>query len=653
MSRQPRDRRRARWGWALVALGVAMWLAGLGGLALRANRCLADVRLLAGQAAQLQDFVQAYGQSTLTSPESVSSMYQALRVMDAELGDLAGQGAPFLALSPYLAWWPAYGPDVQAAPGLLAMARGLLTTGVVVTGLMQGAPGDGTALAVRANEGALEAARAALDRATAARAEIDAGRVSPQVRRSLETFDRVAPVLDMLLRAGRLAPYLIGLDRPQTYLLLAQSEDELRPTGGFITAVGRLRVERGRVTELSLGDSYAVDDPARDYPYPPWPLYEYMGADMWLLRDANWSPDFPTSAETAAALARVGTGVDVDGVIAVDQRTLQYILAAVGPVEVEGKDGIDRVTADNITGWMQAQWSPVSADTQNREWWLQRKTFVGDLAGALRRKLEVGGQLDAVALAEGLARALGEKHLLIYSRDPRAAALLAEYGWDGRIAQGPGDYLSLVEANVGFNKASPMIERKVNYRVALDGTGGGDAAVTVRYRHTGTQRVDFCEHVSRYDPVYADQMNRCYWSYVRLVAPAPAELEVAPRTRVAGQNLVRGRASKDTVDPERVGDARQSWGQLVLLAPGQSIDLDYRYRLPAADAPLNDGLRQYRLLVQKQPGLRDLPVSAEVTLPAGARLAAADPRPAGVAGSVVRFDLDLVKDQVIQLDYRP
>ena len=33
-------------------------------------------------------------------------------------------------------------------------------------------------------------------------------------------------------------PNLLGFNRPQTYLLLAQNNDELRATGGFITAIG-------------------------------------------------------------------------------------------------------------------------------------------------------------------------------------------------------------------------------------------------------------------------------------------------------------------------------------------------------------------------------------------------------------------------------
>jgi len=50
------------------------------------------------------------------------------------------------------------------------------------------------------------------------------------------------------------------------------------------------------IVELVMQDSYAIDRLSEAYPYPPQPLYQYMAADYWVLRDAGWSPDFPTTA---------------------------------------------------------------------------------------------------------------------------------------------------------------------------------------------------------------------------------------------------------------------------------------------------------------------------------------------------------------------
>ena len=47
-----------------------------------------------------------------------------------------------------------------------------------------------------------------------------------------------------------------------------------------------------------------LDDPRRPPTEPPHPLREYMGLGSWLLQDANWWADFPTTAAQAGARTR-------------------------------------------------------------------------------------------------------------------------------------------------------------------------------------------------------------------------------------------------------------------------------------------------------------------------------------------------------------
>jgi hypothetical protein len=46
------------------------------------------------------------------------------------------------------------------------------------------------------------------------------------------------------------APDLLGASGRRTYLILAQNNYELRPTGGFISGVGVLEVEDGRIVSF-------------------------------------------------------------------------------------------------------------------------------------------------------------------------------------------------------------------------------------------------------------------------------------------------------------------------------------------------------------------------------------------------------------------
>ena len=111
---------------------------------------------------------------------------------------------------------------------------------------------------------------------------------------------------------------MLGANGPRTYLILAQNNHELRGTGGFISTIGFVRLEGGRITELNLVDSYAVDNFEQPHPQPPPALSERMGAQLLLLRDSNWSPDFPTTAQVARALYEQDKGLATDGAIALD-----------------------------------------------------------------------------------------------------------------------------------------------------------------------------------------------------------------------------------------------------------------------------------------------------------------------------------------------
>ena len=89
---------------------------------------------------------------------------------------------------------------------------------------------------------------------------------------------------------------------PRTYLVLVQNSHELRATGGFIAAVGRVSVDGGRLVDFDFQDSYALYSDRSTYPPAPQAMQQYMGIPLLVMRDANWSPDFPTTAQVARAL---------------------------------------------------------------------------------------------------------------------------------------------------------------------------------------------------------------------------------------------------------------------------------------------------------------------------------------------------------------
>ncbi|MDW8103342.1 MAG: DUF4012 domain-containing protein, partial [Anaerolineae bacterium] len=299
-------------------------------------------------------------------------------------------------LAPALGWLPGIGGDLRAAPHLLATADHLTRAGVLTCDALSPAFGlldqgiNPSALekvlpSLAAARPALEQALGEVEQAIAAWERVDRSALSPRIARRVALLEEALPLLRVGLSAALVAPDLLGADGPRTYLILAQNEDELRPTGGFLTGVGEVRLQNGRLVSMTFRDSYAADDFSLPYPDPPEPLRRYMGIDLWVLRDSNWSPDFPTAARQAVALYRPGYKVSVDGVIALDQYALQELVGVLGPLTVEG----ETVTRETLIPYIRQAWAP-KEEGMTREWWRKRKSFMGVLAQSVWDHLQSG-----------------------------------------------------------------------------------------------------------------------------------------------------------------------------------------------------------------------------------------------------------------------
>ena len=594
---------------ALLALVLLLAL-----LALRVVQTAAAAR---SALSELQG-LQTVDLDALTSldPANLAGMQGRFARLEADLDTVAAQVGPFLPLTRSLGWLPRFGGEAQAAPELLQLARSAATAGrasmdgaYVLAHALNGQAEQGSALArlvpaLEQTQPSWQEAEAALAQVADARSRLDLAQLDPRIAGQLERLDRYLPLLQTGSALARLAPSLLGADGAKTYLLLAQNSDELRPTGGFISGVGLLPVDRGQLGEIDFVDSYTVYNPNIDHPLAPPDLEQTMGAQMLLFRDANWSVDYPSSAQVAQALYQLDMGASSDGVIAFDLEATRRLVAALQPLPLPGYQ--QPLTGDNVLVAMREVWAePLATENSVREagssdWWLHRKDFMGDLASAARARLETG-QVDFGALAQAIYSSLQEKHLLVMVNDPATAALLAEAGWSGGVEPGDDDFLLVVDSNVGWNKVNSVVQRNTSYTVTPQPDGSALADLELVYRHQGEASSDACVHEARYGDSYEDMARRCYFNYLRVLTPAGAQLRSAEGFDAAGVAVRSGE-----------GGATQFAGSLVL-PPGQTVRVRLSYQLPAG---LLDG-DTYHLRMQKQPGIPVWPVKVLLADPDG------------------------------------
>lgn len=565
---------------------------------------------------------------------------KAVELLAQDLEEIEREGGFFLRLAP-LGWWlPKVGDELKSLPSLFQIAKGLSEAGAELCRPLQGMENPISLLT--SPDADWGKALASVQKAR---------ELWPQLPLSFRTkftmVEKALPLAETGLGLLKLAPELLGAKGQRVYLILAQNEDELRPTGGFITGVGEVRVERGEITSLVFRDSYAVDDFSLPYPDPPEPLRRYMGIDLWVFRDSNWSPDFPTSARRAISLYRPGYSVKVDGVIAVDQEAVRRIVEVLGPLKVEGEE--EPITGKNLISYMRKAWAPEEGKI-TREWWVKRKNFMASLAQAIFQKAK-GGDINWLTLGRTILALLKEKHILIYLEEPEASSFLSLQGWGGSLRPYSKDFLMVVDANVGYNKVNARIKQSIIYEVDL-ASSPPQATLTLIYTHTAPAGYP-CRPEARYDPVYEKMMERCYWDYLRVYIPSGSKLLDATRIPIPAESLWRRESESGDVASYQAEEG--PWTVLAVLSlipPSQTQTRSFTYLLPPQVINWEGGKGFYHLKVQKQPGTLGHPLTIKIHLPPGSELLEVTPEPSAVEGETVLFITTLKEDREISLSFR-
>lgn len=378
---------------------------------------------------------------------------------------------------------------------------------------------------------------------------------SASLRDTIET-------LHTALEAALLAPLALGSPTPRRYLLLAQKSDELRPTGGFIGNVAFVTLMEGEPRDLTYLRSYLVEDPIRRrVPAPP-PFRRYQGMRDWNLRDANWHPDFRSSADEIVRFLALNDVSPVDGVLAFDQQALGILLAAIGPVDVPGRDV--RVSSANAYTVLEH----FAHSTGDRRAWFSSRPFYAELTSALLNAITARLRTDPQAVIGALQAMVAEKHLMAAFQNTDLQRLAESVGASGRLPSTPDDLLYVVDAQVDHGAPFREVEQTIHYH--LDPMTG-HATLTIDY-------------VNGNSP--ADANGRLA-DYLRVYVPA-------------GTRLISVSGLTDA-QPARQVNGLTEFAGFLDLPPGGERQVQFRYWLPPL-LTARWSASSYTLHVAKQPG---------------------------------------------------
>ena len=661
----PPKKKKRIWLWAGIAL-LSIFLLALFYLFSTGKRIYDSAFVLKEDIKTLQawDYKNIDAENMEEAGALIEKTSQDLENFKAEI-------APWFWLSNKLGWVPRYGGDLVYADEMLLMASSLLesveyaySAGAEILALVRDDSRDVEVYEITqlllAKEEDFLLAKNASDAAVATRQIINTSELSPQSHEIITQVDQYLPLLDDALSLSLTLPDLLGATSsgPKTYLVLIQNEDELRPTGGFLTSVAKVVIRNGELVSLDIQDSYDVDSDAEDvlYPISPWQLNDYMNLPAMTFRDSNWFSDFPTTVTWAEYLYAKKYAHSVDGVIAIDQHVLVRLLDVTGRIFIPAVG--QSVSSENIIEVMRAQKEPPSAEERDPNW--HRKQFMQPISSAILHKLLDGDEIPWEILAKAMLSELDQHHILVQLDNPVLADLLLSRGWDGAVRYtGDGDYLMIVDSNVGYNKTNAVVSRSFVYDIDLTDISSPISNLAVIHKNDsqGENGKDGkCDQKAEDPSIPWYAINRCYYNYLRLYVPAESVLTDASPHAVTRDEMIMlyenvpARVDLLKEDIENI----QGYGTLLVVPMDASLQTGFEFALPAdiLQQQNNSSELAYRLVIQKQPGIDIVPVTLRVHLPTGATITSVSAEGVVEANNLF-FELELQEDIAFEIIFKP
>ncbi|MBI2098780.1 MAG: DUF4012 domain-containing protein, partial [Candidatus Wildermuthbacteria bacterium] len=278
------------------------------------------------------------------------------------------------------------------------------------------------------------------------------------------------------------------LDKPeeQRLLVLFLNPSEMRPIGGFAGSYGEVALTRGNVGDIKVNDIYYPDRFLAKRIVPPRQL-QSVTVD-WEARDAAWFFDFPTSARKTMELIEASDiyakeNIHFDGVVALNVRVIEDILALTGPIKLPEYNLT--LTKDNFLEEIQKE----VEEGKDKKPGENPKRVLSSLTPILVERLNGLDGSDKNALALVLFERVANKDIQFYFEDPKVEDFVRKINWGGEVASPPesgsGDYLAVVNINVAGGKTDARINQVIKLKSEIDSGGRVNNRLTVIRRHFG------------------------------------------------------------------------------------------------------------------------------------------------------------------------
>lgn len=441
----------------------------------------------------------------------------------------------------------------------------------------------------------------------------------------------------------------LGAGRDKRYLLIFQNNAEMRGSGGFLGSYALVDFREGKVRNLEVpgGGSYDTEAGLTEKIKAPEPLW--LVNPQWHFWDANWWPDFPTTAKNLMWFYEKSDGPTVDGVIAFTPSVIEKLLTVTGPIDMTKDYGL---VIDSNNFWQQVELtaerdnllknnpeavSHLPVGEQNKP-----KKIIGDLMAkimeVLPQKMDKDNLVKLLSISED---SLASKQIMFYFKDAALQKTAKDRNWGGVMSEAPMDYLMVTNTNIAGAKTDRVIRETIKHRAEIANDGSVVDTVTIVREHTagkneplvGVRNVDWMR-------IYVPEGSQLL-SATGFVSPDASYFETPDSTWIdvpfITQNEALATTDKNTNTKIYQENGKTVFANWLMLDPGNTAVVTFSYRLPfniwqiekKTDFlsrlnnwlnPTTKDLYSYSFSNQKQPGAENETMNTELVLPRSAKL---------------------------------
>ena len=271
-------------------------------------------------------------------------------------------------------------------------------------------------------------------------------------------FSPIQPEISAAIKAS---PYLLGVDKLRSFLIVFQNSAEARGTGGILGAFAIVKFDKGAMTVVKTGSNATLQSLEEIPIKMPKEYTDLYRSDPAIWQNSNISPHFPYGANIWQALWKNQTGEQLDGVIAIDPTTISHVLESTNPISMG--NGVT-ITADNVVQ-LTLKDAYKTYEKENDA----RKQFLVDIMNNVFAQFTTKG-FSKISIALGIKDAILENRILIYTNANSYETYLADSRLGGYLHEKPNNEYRVVIQNIDASKMDYYLSKKVSLSCNKDAT---------------------------------------------------------------------------------------------------------------------------------------------------------------------------------------